>query len=133
MGDYATDILWLNFGDVMLGLQPNGPPAFNVKIRKDKPFTLNFSPKGTLRLTSPKAKQTFKLGSSVPLVAVIVDPELNLRVWVSDASQKVQKRTYTYALGKKFTATSCSVSLDPTVVIRDSSGKQVAEGKMPYC
>jgi len=32
---------------------------------------------------------------------VIVDLELNLLVWVSDSSQKVQKRTCTYALGKR--------------------------------
>jgi hypothetical protein len=133
VGDYAPQILFVHFGNVHLSLRPNGPPPFNVKIRKDKPFTLNFAAKGNLRLTSPRATQTFKPGSSVPLVAVIVDPELNLQVCASDTTQKVNKRTYTYAAGEKFTTTSCTVSQNPTVVIRDSSGKQVTEATMPYC
>ena len=132
-GTYAPKILWVDFGNVQLSLRPNGPPAFNLKIRKDRPLTLNFSAKGNLLLRGPSPTQTFKPGSSVPLVAVIVDPQLNLQVCTWDATQKVKKRTYTYAVGEKFTVTSSSISLDPTVVIRDSSGKQVTAGKMPFC
>ncbi len=133
VGDYAPKVLFVHFGNVHLSLRPNGPLAFNIKIRKDEPLVLNFSAKGNLLLTSPSPTQTFKPGRSVPLVAKIVDPELNLQVCTWDATQKVNKRTYTYALGENFTTTSCTVSQDPTVVIRDSSGKQVAEGKMPFC
>jgi len=111
VGDYAPSILYVNFGNVQLSLRPYGPLAFNIKIRKDKPLTINLSAKGNLRLRSPRAMQKFKPGSTVKFVAVIVDPELNLQVCPR--------------VGK--------VSLAPTVVITDSSGKRVAEGKMPFC
>jgi len=132
VGDYAPTILNVRFGNVGLSLRPNGPPAYNIKIRKDEPFTLNFAAKGDLLLTSPSATQTFKPGSSVQFVAKIVDSDLNFMVNAWDTTN-VSKRTYTYALGEKFTVTSSSASLDPTVVIRDSSGMQVAESKMPFC
>ena len=133
VGDYAPAYLWASFGNAQVSLRPSGSPAFNLKVRKDKPLTLNFSAKGNLVLKSPRPTQTFKPGGSVPFEAVIVDPTLNLQVGAFDATQKVDKRTYTYALGKKFTTTSCSISLDPTFVIRNSSGKQVATGKLPFC
>jgi len=132
VGDYAPKILWVNFGNVQMILRPNDQPDFNIKIRRDKPFTLDFSPKGNLLLRSPMPTQTFKPGSSVPLVALIVDPELDLHVCTWDATQKINKWTYTYQ-GKEFTEMRGTVSQDPTVVIRDSSGKQVTEGKMPHC
>jgi len=133
VGDYAPKYLYGSFGNVHVSLRPNGPPAFDVKIRKDKPSTINFSAKGELRLTSPRPTKRFKPGSSVPFTAVIVDPELDLQVSVWDATRKVSKRTYTYSQGRKYTTTSCSIALNPTFVIRNSSGKQVATGKLPFC
>ena len=133
VGDYAGDHLTVCFGNVLASVQPNGQPAFNLRIRKDTPLTLNFSAKGNLLLRTPRPAQTFKPGSRVLLDAVIVDPELNLQVGAWEAPRKADKRTYTYGLGKKFTANSSSVPIAPTFVIRNSSGKQVATGKLPFC
>ena len=82
--------------------------------------------------TSPTEMQTFKPGDQVLLSAVIIDPELNLRVnGLADATRKDGERTYTYGQGKKFTAYAYP-SLNPKVVIADSSGKKLAGGKMPF-
>jgi len=133
VGDYAASNLTIRFGKVLVGVQPNGPPVFDLKTRKDKPVVLNFAAKGEIVLRSPKPSQTFKRGSRVTLDAVIIDPKLNLQVSVWDTTKKGEMRTYTYGLGKKATAMSSSLPINPTFVITNSAGKEVATGKLPFC
>jgi len=108
------------------------PPTGTIKIRKDEPVVLNFSNKPAVLFTSPTKGQTVKPGSSVRLRAMIVDPELNLLVrGLNDTTQKIRERTYKLSGGQSVTVPYYA-SLAPTVTITDSSGKQVAEGTMPF-
>ena len=59
---------------------------------------------------SPAKNQTFKPGDEIAVNGVLVDPKLNIMIRRLNAAK----------------------SLDPKVTITDSSGKQIAEGPMPF-
>ena len=100
--------------------------------RDIKPCVLEFSDKPLVLFNSPLKDQTFKPGDTVRVGAAIVDPALDLLLrGVKDTTQKLSERTYTDREGNKVTVPTYA-SLDPQVVITDSSGKQVAEGKIPF-
>jgi hypothetical protein len=144
VGDYTPMSLSVDFGKYTVSLSENyyakeephaqitQPPAGSVKIRKDKPFVLDFSSKPAVLFISPPQKQTFKPGDSIYLRAAIIDPELNLLVrGLDDTSQKIRERTYMISAGNPVTIPQYA-SLAPTVTITDASGKQVAQGTMPF-
>jgi hypothetical protein len=144
VGEYTPTYLRLDFGKLAASLSQNyyskdaphvrlsKPTAESLKIRKDNPLVLDFSRKPLILFTSPPKGQTVKPGSSVKIRAVIVDSQLDMLVRsLYDTTQKTGERTYSYAGGRTATIPRYA-SLAPTVAVTDSSGKQVAEGKMPF-
>jgi hypothetical protein len=93
---------------------PGRARVYGIKIRKDKPFVLDFSNKPNVLFASPAKDQTFKPGDEVAMAAVLVDPVLDIMIRnLDDTTQGNQ-------------------SLDPIVTITDASGKEVYTGKMPF-
>ncbi|MHC4176566.1 MAG: hypothetical protein ACYSWU_03615 [Planctomycetota bacterium] len=143
VGDYTPYSLAVDVGKLAASFSQNyysmeepharlsKPPAGTLKIRKDKPLVLDFSGKPAVLFTAPTKGQTVKPGSTLRLRALIVDPELNLLVrGLDDTSQKLRERTY--RTGGQTVTIPQYASLAPKVTITDSSGKQVAEGTMPF-
>ncbi len=143
VGDYAPVSLSVNFGNLVVGLSQNRyckeqpqvvatkSPVYSIRIRKGKPFVLDFSSKAAVLPISPAKDQTFKPGDTVRLSAAIVEPKLDLLLRsLEDTTQKVGERTLT--INGERTIVPKYASLTPKVTVTDASGKQVAEGMMPF-
>jgi hypothetical protein len=105
--------------------------VYAIQIRKDKPFVLDFSNKPEVVFASPAKDQTLKPGDTMRVAAVLTDPGLDIMIrGVNDTGRK-QKEVYKLAEGKEHSYER-PLALDPKVTITNSSGKQVAEGKMPF-
>jgi len=143
VGDYIYSSLTAQYGRLRFGARPlredelavagqaAKPAAFGVTIREDKPFVLDFSGKpAVLRLTPPES-QAFKPGSTVFIRVLMTEPTQGIAItglW--DSTKKTGERKYRTA-EREWTIPEYA-KLDPTIVIRDSQGKQVSEGKMPF-
>jgi hypothetical protein len=146
VGDYVPAFLTVEYGRLHIGLSENyhsdGHPrdpakttersayAF-FKIRKDRPFVLDFSHQPKVLFASPAPDQTLKPGDTLRVAAVLTDPELDIMIRHLDDTSRKQDVTYELPGGKK-QSYQRSVSLDPAVTITNSSGKRVAEGKLPF-
>jgi hypothetical protein len=144
VGDYLPTSLEVDFGPVGVSLSPNDysedgtddrkakPPTYGIKIRKDKPYVLDFSNKPAVLFTGPGKDETLRPGSNVHIEAVLTDPVLDLMIGgLEDKTRKVTELTFKDPQGKDVTIPRYA-SLDPTIVIADSSGKEVSGGKMPF-
>jgi hypothetical protein len=92
VGDYLPAMLNIKFGPLRLDISDNyhsdgkprdrgGIPAvYAIKIRKNKPFTLNFSNKPDVIFASPAADLRLKPGDKLEVQAVLVDPELDIMI-----------------------------------------------------
>ena len=103
------------------GRSPRELP-YSIKIRKDEPFVLTFSGKPAVSFSSPRKGQTFKPGQSVMVRALLTEPTQGIAItglW--DVSTKVADKE-----GRDLTR------LDPSIVIRNAKGEEVARGKMPF-
>ena len=106
--------------------------AGSIEIRKDKPYVLDFATKPEVHFLAPPEGETFKPGDQIRLAAVLRIPDNGLMIGgLEDMGKKVGEMTWTAEDGKQMTSPRYA-SLDPTVVITDSSGKKVAEGTMPF-
>jgi len=142
-GNYQPMMLTVDFGRLEVSLMPNYiaedgteradvKPAFNIAVRKDKPFVLDFSNKPEVTFISPRPEETFKPGDEVDISAMLVDQKLDLMIRdIKDTTKKERELTYTDDQGNPVTVPSYA-SLDPKVTIKDSTGKQVASGTMPF-
>ena len=106
-------------------------PVHAFKIRKDKPFVLDFSNKPEVLFASPARDQTLKPGDTLRVAAVLTDPCLDIMIRHLNDTGRKQKETYKFADGKEQWYRR-PLSLDPKVTITNSSGKAVAEGKLPF-
>lgn len=105
--------------------------VYGIHIRRDKPFVLDFPNKPEVMFVNPVKNQSFSPGEEIVVNAVLIDPVLDLMFRnLSDSSRK-NKITYQTPDGKKHSYER-PVSLDPLVVITNSSGKKIAEGTMPF-
>ncbi|MHC4402783.1 MAG: hypothetical protein ACYTG0_24230 [Planctomycetota bacterium] len=144
VGDYAPMALMVDFGrlGVRLSLNPYSAdgsrasqeksPTFGIEIRKDKPFVLDFSNKPHVLFTGPSPTDACREGQSVQIEAVLLDPKLDLLIaGLEDTTQETGQMEFTDENGNQVKMPRYA-SLDPTVVITDPSGKEVASGKMPF-
>jgi len=144
VGDYWPIHLAADFGRVAVTLSQNSysggevddrqpkPPVYRIKIRKDTPFVLDFSGEPTVVFTGPGKGQTFKPGDTVKIEAVLTDAVLGMKInGLKDATRKMGDMKLTDHDGKEVTIPRYA-SLDPTVVITDSSRADVTSGKMPF-
>lgn len=78
--------------------------------------------------TSPTNSQRIKLGDTVMVSAVLVDPKLDVMIrGLDDTSRKQTKGADGKPLGYER-----DLSLDPRVVVTRANGQKVAEGVMPF-
>lgn len=140
IGDYLPEYLTVQFGRLRIALSQNyhsegkrqsreGRPAvYGIAIRQDRPFVLDFSNPPDVMFTSPVNDQRVKLGDNLSVMAVLVDPKLDIMIRrLEDTSRKQMKDAEGKPLSYERT-----VSLDPTVAITRANGEKVAEGVMPF-
>jgi hypothetical protein len=139
VGDYRPNYIHIQFGRLRIGASSNyhsdGKPrerseraAVGITIRKDKPFVLDFSNKPDVMFASPAKDQRVKLGESLEVKAVLVDPKLDLMIRnLDDTTRKQNKGPDGQPLGSER-----NLSLDPLVIITRANGEKVAEGVMPF-
>lgn len=142
VGDYRASFLTIEYGRLRIGLSNNyhsdGHPrdmahraSLLFKIRKDRPFVLDFSNKPEVVFASPAKDQTLKPGDKLEVAAVLTDPKLDIMIRDLENTDPAQKQEYKLPDGGA-RIRSGPVSLDPDVTITNSSGKIVAQGKMPF-
>ena len=106
--------------------------AGRIEIRKDKPYVLDFATKPEVHFRAPSEGEIFKPGDQIWLAAVLRIPHKGLMIGgLEDMGKKTGEIKWTAEDGKQMTSPRYA-SLEPTVVITDSSGKKVAEGTMPF-
>jgi hypothetical protein len=140
VGDYRPNYISIQFGRLRIAASHNyhadgkpmgwseRAPVYGITIRKDKPFVLDFSDKPEVMFASPAKDQRVKLGESVEVKAVLVDPKLDMMIRnLDDTTPKPAKSTDSQAAGRQQ-----RTSLDPQVVITRANGEKVAEGVMPF-
>jgi len=160
VGDYLPALLYINMDNLRIMVSDNyhtnakgqasNDPArekvYGLTIRREKPYTLDFSNKPMVIFESPKGDHSvklgeelqvvkgndrLKLGEELKVVALLIDPDLDIMIrGLDDTSQKVTKE-YTDSDGQKHSYER-DLSLDPTVTIARFDGEVVAEGTMPF-
>ncbi len=143
VGDYLPNLVSIEFGRLRMSISnnyhsdgnPRGgverPPVFGIEIRKDKPFVWDFSNQPEVMFASPAKDATFARGDEVQVKGVLTDPKLDIMIRGLDDTTRSKEQTIEIGGGRTSTFER-PLSLDPTVTITDSSGKQVAQGTMPF-
>jgi hypothetical protein len=138
VGNYQPLMLRVDYGGLQVGLRADytrsaaGSKAGGIEITKDKPYVLDFASKPAVDFQSPPEEKTFKPGDTIRLAAMIKIPDKGFMIsGLEDMSKKTGEMKWTAEDGKQMTSPSYA-SLEPSVVIKDSSGKEVAKGKMPF-
>jgi len=140
VGNYLPEILDIGFGRLEIEVSQNyhsegkrqsrvgRPLVYGIAIRKDQPFVLDFSNQPDVMFTSPTNGQRIKLGDTVMVSAVLVDPKLDMMIRrLEDTSRKQTKDADGKPLGYER-----NLSLDPKVIITRADGRKIAEGVMPF-
>ena len=143
VGDYLPTYLHVRYGGLEITLSENyhsdgrprdrgdRPAVFGMKVRKEKPFVLDFSNPPEVMFASPAKHQVFKPGDEVRVAAVLTDPVQDFMIRGLSDTTRTQKETYKLPDGKE-RSYERPLSLDPVVTIANSSGQKVATGKMPF-
>ncbi|MGA2254991.1 MAG: hypothetical protein ABSG53_10040, partial [Thermoguttaceae bacterium] len=81
VGDYQLAILYADYGDLKVTLRANynrgvrtGKTPGTIEIRKDKPYTLDFSEKAEMQFIAPPENKVFKPGDTISLAAMLAIP-----------------------------------------------------------
>ena len=140
VGDYLPEFLTLQLGRLRIQLSQNyhsegkrqsregRPNVYGITIRKDRPYVLDFSTPPDVMFTSPVKDQRVKLGDELSVMALLVDPKLDIMIRrLEDTS-----RNQTKGAGGKPLGNERNLPLDPTVIITRANGDKVAEGVMPF-
>ena len=113
VGDYLPAYLSIEYGQLQIDLSDNyhsdgrprdittRSPVHAFKIRKDKPFVLDFSNKPEVLFASPARDQTLKPGDTLRVAAVLTDPCLDIMIRHLNDTGRKQKETYKFADGKE--------------------------------
>jgi hypothetical protein len=99
---------------------------YGIKIRKDRPFVLDFSTEPEVLFVEPTRAQRFKTGEEVNVMAVLIDPVLDIMI------RRLRKMMDTYDSDGKKRRNQKLTSLDPKVLITRAGGEKVGEGVMPF-
>lgn len=124
VGDYTSYIMTVTYDNLAIKISNNyhtnaqGQSSrediiYGMKVRKDKPYVLDFSNKPMVVFDEPAmSNNSFSRGQEIKFAAVLIDPNLDIMI-----------RGLRDKLGN---------SLDPKVVITRADGEVVAEGVMPF-
>ena len=145
VGDYVASYLHVRYGQLGFTLSENyhsdgrprsldRPRVYFIKVRKDKPFVVDFANNPAVLFASPAKDAAFKPGDEITVKAVLIDPVCDIMIRGLSDSSKAKKETVKYRAGKEMREYSYDkpLSLDPMVTISNSAGKKVAEGVMPF-
>lgn len=92
IGDYAPAFLTINYGPMLVVISDNyhsdgkprdrggRPQVYGIKIRKDKPFVLDFANKPEVMFASPAKDCRLKPGEQLNINAVLIDPKLDIMI-----------------------------------------------------
>ena len=140
VGDYLPSYLTIEFGRLQIGVSHNyhadglsrdrggRPLVYGIAIRKERPFVLDFSNKPDVMFAAPAKNQRIKVGDTLEVKAVLIDPILDVMIRrLQDTRRKQTKDAAGKALGYER-----PLSLDPQVIITRANGVKVAEGVMPF-
>ena len=142
-GDYLPARVTMALGHLQIDVSHNNyadgnpyggtarPKVYGIKIRADKPYILDLSNKPDVLFASPAKDLRTKLGDELRIMAVLIDPELDIMIRGLDDMTGAKAATIKMADGREF-AYKRGRSLDPKVVITRANGEQVAEGVMPF-
>jgi hypothetical protein len=138
VGDYYPTYLWVKFGRLQVGLSDNyhlegggrsytlRPRTFFIKIRKDEPFTFDFSNTPKVLFASLPKDATYKPGDQIEVKAVLIDPVCDFMIRDLDDTTRKSGNDGNHPMSGR------AQSLAPLVTIMDSAGKKVSEGTMPF-
>ena len=143
VGDYLPWSLKITFGLLRITISKNyrsdgklrdwseSPIFYGIKIRKDKPFVLDFSNKPEIMFVLLPNRHRVKLGGQLRVETDLIDPKLDIKIrYLEDIARK-QKKEYVTSNGQKRTSKQF-MSLQPKVLITRVNGEKVAEGVMPF-
>jgi hypothetical protein len=104
------------------------PKVYGIKIRKDKPFVLDFSNEPEVVFASPTKGQRVQPGDELSVKAVLTDPKLDIIIGIRDEKRREE---FTSPDGKRTIKESVG-PIHPKVIILRTDGEKVAEGIMPF-
>jgi len=142
-GDYTLSSTTIQYGPLSIGISKNYHSdgqrmakirpklafekwVYGIKIRKDRPFVLDFSNEPEVLFIEPTRAQRFKTGEEVKVMAVLIDPVLDIMVRRLSKMMDMYYSDGTKRKNQKLT------SLDPKVIITRADGVKVTEGIMPF-
>jgi len=143
VGDYLPGTLTITFGLLRITISRNyhsdgklrdrseNPIFYGIKIRKDKPFVLDFSNKPEMMFVSPSKGHQVKLGGQLRVEADLIDPKLDIKIRRLEDITRKQKKEYVTSNSHKRTSKQV-MSLEPKVLITRANGEKVTEGMMPF-
>ena len=99
---------------------------YGIKIKKDRPFVLDFSNEPEVLFIEPISTQRFKTGEEIRVMAVLIDPKLDIMI------RRITKMMDRYDSDGKKRRNQKLTTLDPKVLITRTDGEKVAEGVMPF-
>jgi hypothetical protein len=91
VGRYTPAYLTVRYGPLLIDVSENyhsdgkprqrdTPAAHNIDVRKDETFLLNFSRRADVLFTSPARSTRVKAGAELRVMAVLVDPKLDIMI-----------------------------------------------------
>ncbi len=141
VGDYQSSYLTVDYGSVTVRLSANRydlsgqrttQATYGIKIREDRPFVLDFSGQPAVVFTSPTKDNVYRPGDKIVLKALVLEPSLDLMIrGLYDTTQETGTRAAQNEQGESVSVPR-HASLHPSVSITNSSGTEVAKGKMPF-
>lgn len=141
VGDYQPSYITVDYGSVTARLsassyntsgQRTSQTNFGITIQEGKPFVLDFAKQPTVVFTGPAKGKVYRPGQKISIRALMLEPKLGMMLrGLYDTTNKTGTRTATNEQGESVSVPRYA-SLHPTVSITDSSGKQVANGTMPF-
>ena len=104
------------------------PKVYGIKIRKDKPFVLDFSNEPEVVFASPTKNQRVKQGEELLVKAVLTDPKLDIMISSLNGERREE---FTSPDGTR-TVNRYVGPIHPKVAILRADGERIAEGVMPF-
>ncbi len=144
VGDYTANNMTVTYDDLAIGISNNyhtnakGQPSrsevvYGMKVRKGKPYVLDFSNKPMVVFDQPpRSRTSFSRGREIKFAAVMIDPKLDIMIRRLDDRSVMVDKEYKDASGKVIQTLKRPKSLDPKVVITRADGEVIAEGVMPF-
>jgi len=140
VGDYTINYASFTLGDIYIRIsntyhedgrpQKMPEPIFGISIREDEPFVLDFADTPEVLFTLPAQETVLKPGDVIEIKPILIDPELGLMYrGMNDYSQQTE---HTFDIGGEIQSYMEPKSMDPTIVITDSSGDVLGSGIAEY-